>query len=313
MSAGTRIIALVALALVLLVPAAAYGGTTTTTISSGNLSLPIANSTWITPGSVYSPGFTESTLQVPELGTITDVDLRVRASHTYVGDLGVFLEAPDGTSVFVASLEGSGDNLGSGPTNCTGTPTVLDDEAAAPIATAAAPFAGSFKPYEPLSALDGKAADGAWVLSFIDIFPPGDAGTLHCWELVITYEQPAVDLSLRGSDRPDPVKPGKQVRYSFRAANGGPGEATNVVVTSRIPAGTTFVSARSGQGSCSRSGRTVTCHVGDLATGASTAVTVVVKAPNAPRTVTATARVKADQPDSDTADNRAQVKTKVKA
>jgi uncharacterized repeat protein (TIGR01451 family) len=306
-----RIFVLAGLVLVLAVPTA-NAVPQTTTVTSGTLTASISNATWVVPGAIVSPAFTTSTLTVPDLGVVTDVDLRLRASHTYVGDLGVFLDSPDGTSVFVAAPEGEGDDFGAGAPSCAGSPTVLDDEASVSIDRVAPPFAGSFKPHEPLSAFDGRPARGVWELSFIDI-APDDSGTLHCWELVITYEQPEVDLSLRGSDSPDPVRIGKQLRYTFRVSNGGPGVATNAAVTARIPAAARFVSAQVRDGACDRAGRTLTCKPGDLESGATATVTIVVKAPRTPGMLSANARVTSDQLDADLSDDRVRVRTKVKA
>ena len=52
--------------------------------------------------------------------------------------------------------------------------------------------------------------------------------------------------------------------------------------------------------------------MGELASGASATVTVVVKAPMRPGRLTNTASVKAEQADADTADNRVQVRTRVR-
>ena len=50
---------------------------------------------------------------------------------------------------------GSGDNF---------TNTVFDDEAATSITAGAAPFTGSFRPVDALSAFDGQTVQGPWVL-----------------------------------------------------------------------------------------------------------------------------------------------------
>jgi uncharacterized repeat protein (TIGR01451 family) len=241
------------------------------------------------------------------------VNVRLRASHSYVGDLGVFLAGPGDTSITLVTPPGddSGDNFGTGSTSCSGTPTILDDAAPAAIASARAPFAGTFRPEEALSAFNGKPVGGVWQLSFFDLFP-GDSGSLHCWELEITYEPPPADLSLRGSDSPDPVKPGKRLRYTLAARNDGPGAATSVTVVDTLPAGTRFVSARTGQGSCSRAGRKVTCDIGELAAGGSVTVTVVVTAPPRPGRLTSAASVSSAAEDPNAGDNRVQMRTTVR-
>ena len=73
--------------------------------------------------------------------------------------------------------------MGEDGDNFTG--TVLDDEAATPIVFGAAPFTGSFAPFEPLAVLDGKNAQGTWTLRVTDssFFNPG---TLTGWSVSLT-------------------------------------------------------------------------------------------------------------------------------
>lgn len=53
----------------------------------------------------------------------------------------------------------------------------------------------------------------------------------------------AADLAVNIADTPDPVDPGANLVYDYTVANFGPSDATNVVVTLPVPAGTTFVQA----------------------------------------------------------------------
>ena len=136
----TRYLRLVAaaaavVATALAAPLQAQAAPVTTVVSSGNFSTPITDAAWVVVGQSATVGFTIAPLNVPDLGTIVDVNVRLRASHTYVGDLGVFLGGPDDTSITLVTPLGddSGDNFGTGANDCTGTPTILDDAAAAPI------------------------------------------------------------------------------------------------------------------------------------------------------------------------------------
>jgi uncharacterized repeat protein (TIGR01451 family) len=294
-----RLVATVAavVATALAAPLQAQAAPVTTVVSSGNISTPITDAAWVVVGQSATVGFTVAPLNVPDLGTIVDVNVRLRASHSYVGDLGVFLHAPDDTSIALATpFPDSGDNFGTGANDCTGTPTIFDDAAGTAIGSTTAPFAGSFRPDEALAGLNGKPAAGVWELQFIDLFP-GDSGSIYCWELEITYEPPAADLSVTGSDSPDPVRVGKRVKYTITASNEGPGGATGVSVVDTLPAGARFVSAKTTQGSCSRAARKVTCALGDLASGSTATVTVVVRAPRLPGRLTNSASIAADQAD----------------
>jgi hypothetical protein len=63
-----------------------------------------------------------------------------------------------------------------------------------------------------------------------------------------------------------------------------------VTLKDEIPAGASLVSASAGQGICAGSGPVV-CHLGDLGSGASASVSVIVAAPLAPGPIANTARV----------------------
>ena len=73
------------------------------------------------------------------------------------------------------------------------------------------------------------------------------------------------DLSLTKTSSPDPGLAGDTVTSTLTVENTGPSPALDVVVTDRLPAGVTFVSATPG---CSAADRSVTCAVGTVASGA---------------------------------------------
>ncbi|HYY42790.1 MAG TPA: carboxypeptidase regulatory-like domain-containing protein, partial [Pyrinomonadaceae bacterium] len=92
------------------------------------------------------PAGVDIPITVPDTVAISDINVRVRLNHTFDGDLVISLVHPDNTSVTLANKRGSsGANYGTGTNDCTGTPTVFDDQAANSITTGAAPFAGTFK------------------------------------------------------------------------------------------------------------------------------------------------------------------------
>ena len=119
-----------------------------------------------------------STLPVSGLtGPISDIDVNVDITHTWDGDLDVYLISPTGTRVeLFTGVGSSGDNF---------TNTILDDEASAAIASVSAPFTGTFRPEGLLSALDGQDPNGTWRLEVTD-HAGGDIGTLNSWALQIT-------------------------------------------------------------------------------------------------------------------------------
>jgi large repetitive protein len=86
------------------------------------------------------------------------------------------------------------------------------------------------------------------------------------------------DLSLSKTAAPATVTAGDAAStstFTLTATNNGPTSATGVVVTDPLPAGLTLVFASPG---CTETAGTVTCDVGDLASGASATVTLTVSA-----------------------------------
>jgi uncharacterized repeat protein (TIGR01451 family) len=117
-----------------------------------------------------------------------------------------------------------------------------------------------------------------------------------------TTVTPSADLSIVKTGAPDPVTVGQNITYTLTVSNAGPSDATGVVVTDTLAAGLTFVSATSGQGTCTQASGTVTCDLGTLASGAGTTVTIVATV-TAPGTVSNTASVDGAEPDPDPSDD----------
>ena len=112
-------------------------------------------------------------------------------------------------------------------------------------------------------------------------------------------------------DSPDPVAPLGNITYSFVITNHGPLGATGVLFTQVLPANVTFVSIAASQGSCSRSGTTLTCTLGSMTSNQTATVTTVVTAPALTTTVSTTASVSSNELDPTPADNQAQSSTVV--
>ncbi|MBV7332569.1 DUF11 domain-containing protein [Chloroflexi bacterium TSY] len=73
-----------------------------------------------------------------------------------------------------------------------------------------------------------------------------------------------------------PITAGEEVDYVLTITNTGPDSAENVTVTDDLPASVTLVSATPTQGMCDKADREVTCSLGTLANGSSTAITITV-------------------------------------
>ena len=118
-------------------------------------------------------------------GSVGKVTATVFINHTWDGDLNLSLIAPDGTAVPLATARGgSGDNFG---TNCPAdaNDTTWDDAAATAIGAGTPPFAGSFRPETPLSALAAKNPNGTWQFKAVDT-AAADIGNINCVKLTIT-------------------------------------------------------------------------------------------------------------------------------
>lgn len=147
-----------------------------TTYTSTNVPLPIP------PGApTFTSGTTQSTLTVPDVGTIGDVTVSVDLQHTYIGDLLVSITSPGGTVVRL--MDGGG--VGNGNDISSGAPPyVFSDAHSAPV-TGSDSSGGNFKPIDSLSSFDGENPNGTWTLSIQDRLN-GDHGQLNSWSITIT-------------------------------------------------------------------------------------------------------------------------------
>ena len=109
------------------------------------------------------------------------------------------------------------------------------------------------------------------------------------------------DVKISMIDSPDPVIQNGQVTYNIDVRNLGPGLATGVKVTDSVPAGATFVSATSSGMTCVGT-KTVSCTTPTIASGGSVVITMVVKA-TTPGTLSNTATVESNEPDTDATNN----------
>ncbi|MBP3957990.1 S8 family serine peptidase [Gemmata sp. G18] len=125
---------------------------------------------------------TTSTITITDAIQISDLNVKVNLTHTYDSDLVITLTAPTVNGVAGKTVTlfnrrgGSGDNL---------TNTTFDDEAAVALASAAAPFNGTFRADALLSAFDGSNVQGVWTLKVTDM-AAYDTGSLTGWSLVVS-------------------------------------------------------------------------------------------------------------------------------
>lgn len=92
-----------------------------------------------------------------------------------------------------------------------------------------------------------------------------------------TLYELSADLSIVGTDSPDPVLPvGGAITYSITVTNDGPSPATGVVATVQLSPDTSFASSTLGSHDGVPSGGTVTVNIGDLAASLPVTFDVVV-------------------------------------
>jgi uncharacterized repeat protein (TIGR01451 family) len=120
------------------------------------------------------------------------------------------------------------------------------------------------------------------------------------------------DVAITKTGTPDPVPSGTEATYTITVTNAGTNPAGNVVVTDPTPAGTTFASATTSQGTFTSPavGGTgdVTFALGMLAPGATATITLVLTVTAAEgATVTNTATVRTSALDTNTANDTASV------
>ncbi len=137
-----------------------------------NLAIPDANTTGVT-----------SDLVVPSGGTLTDLDVTLKVTHTWVGDL-IFKLTKVGGGPTVTFIDRPG--VPASANGCSGNDidATLSDEATSPVETQCAAtvptILGTFSPNNPLSAFDGQTLAGTWRLTVSDN-AAADVGTVTEW------------------------------------------------------------------------------------------------------------------------------------
>jgi len=122
--------------------------------------------------------------------TITDVNVNIDITHTWLWDLQVYLKSPSGTEVLIYDR-----NCGSSGEQRQNINANFDDDAADIVCDNVIPaVSGSTKPSNLLSAFNGMSSFGDWTLIVVDN-APADFGDLNNWslELCQTKQTAAVD------------------------------------------------------------------------------------------------------------------------
>ena len=138
-----------------------------------------------------------STVDVTDDFAISDVNVSMEISHTWVGDLSAELSGPNGISISLFDRPGvPGSQFGCDQSNVMVT---FDDDAAmtaddmeSTCDVGAFTIQGSFQPIDALNQLNGLNSIGEWVLSVSDAFDQ-DGGAIETWGVEVCFIQDAAD------------------------------------------------------------------------------------------------------------------------
>lgn len=104
---------------------------------------------------------TISLIQVPtQISRITDVNVSLSLTHSFLPDLDIFLISPSGTRIELVTDPISNET--------SMTDTIFDDQARIGILEGTAPFTGRFRPEGHLDDLNGENPGGVWTLEITD-------------------------------------------------------------------------------------------------------------------------------------------------
>lgn len=127
------------------------------------------------PKTILDRRRTISVLNVDQDVTIDKLVVKLNISHTYDSDLRIYLKGPDGTTVLLFNRRGgAGDNV----------TATFDDNATVAIGSGRAPFLGTFRPEQVLTAFNTKNARGQWQL-LVDDVAAYDTGRINSWSISI--------------------------------------------------------------------------------------------------------------------------------
>ena len=136
-----------------------------------------------------NPSGIESVLNVSDAFEVSDVNLNLDITHSWLWDLQIYLKAPNGEEVLVYDR-----SCGSSDVPRKNINAIFDDEATATICNNALPaISGITKPINLLSALNGGSSQGDWKLRVVDN-SSGDTGTINSWSIELCQTNPTSSI-----------------------------------------------------------------------------------------------------------------------
>ena len=124
------------------------------------------------------------------------IQVCINVTHTYVGDLKIWLKSPDGDSILLVNNNGGGaDDFAN---TC-----FAANGADGSIGSATSPFSGTYAPFESTNLLNNlQNPNGVWDLCFRDEVP-ADYGNLNSFSLTFGANPPADTIFPGGNGNPN--------------------------------------------------------------------------------------------------------------
>jgi len=154
-----------------------------------------------------------SIINVTQTGLVSDVNLSIDLTHTYVGELTATLISPAGTQVILLnSVCESANNIDA----------TFDDSGAEVVCSNNPAISGTVIPTQALAAFNGENANGNWTLRIKDN-ASGDGGSLAGWSLNLCAVGPALGVTqnqIRNFEiAPNPNKGQFNIKFDSKSAN----------------------------------------------------------------------------------------------
>ncbi len=173
-----------------------------------NVALPFVDQA---PGS-----YTTRTLNVPITGSISDVNVTNRLTHTYLSDVQTDISSPAAPTTFVKLF-----NRSCGNTN--GTLNMKFSDGAAAINCAGGATLQTVSPGAALSAFNGQNPQGNWTFRVYDNFT-GDTGTINNWAIEVCTQTITLSTPEVGFDNfavyPNPNNGNFNIQFNTNSSNG---------------------------------------------------------------------------------------------
>jgi len=191
-------------------PVFAVGYTVTTACNTYTNSTPLAIPDGLA-ANTNGPVVTNS-ISVPVTGVISDVNILLNVTHTYINDLVIQIEHPNNSTFSTVWNRActSQDNFN----------VTLSD--GSPAFVCANNMTGTFSPSTPLSVFNGLAANGTWDLFTADFYN-GDTGSINSWSVVVCTEVATLTSESFGLDNfaiyPNPNNGNFNIQFNSNSGN----------------------------------------------------------------------------------------------